>query len=135
MCIILPRRKYFHSYFHITMSKKPKVFKGKKMKLYNVPEDVQQIIIDKLEEEKINCKCERSQDYAIYKMLRQYNDLMCCELMVAFNGQILKPAPDIIFEGDRITVSLKVPLSTPLGMALNYKRIESSEASGKKKAE
>lgn len=116
------------------MSKPPTILKGKKMKLLNVPEDIQKIIIEKQSEEKINCDCERSQDYAIYKMLRTYQQIMCCDPALAYKGQIYTPVYDINFENGEIILSLKVPISSPLGMALNYKRIEPSETPGKKEA-
>lgn len=103
------------------MSYKPTILKGKKMKLVNVPEDVQEIIIEKQNQEKATCECERAQDYAIYKMIRAYDQLMKTN-----------PETGISFENGEIVLSLKVPMSSPLGMALNYNRIESSEATRKK---
>jgi hypothetical protein len=95
------------------MSKKPQIKKGKNMLIEDVPEDIQQIIIKKQDEEKAICECERPQDYAIYKMLRAYNQLI--------NDINIDNAVGL--ENGEIVLSLKVPISTPLGMALNYKRI------------
>lgn len=95
------------------MSKKPIVKKGKNILLKSVPSDIQEIIIKKQDEEKGICECERPQDYAIYKMLRAYNQLI--------NDINIDNAVGL--ENGEIVLSLKVLISTPLGMALNYKRI------------
>ncbi len=95
------------------MSKKPTVIKGKNILLKGVPEDIQRIIITKQDQEKVNCECERPQDYAIYKMLRAYDEL----------ASGLEVDKNVAFENGEIVLSLKVPMSSALGMALNYKRI------------
>lgn len=119
------------------MSRKPEVFKGKKMKLYNVPEDVQRYIIERRDQEIINCdNCIRSQDYAIYKILREHRNIIGAKdvMVVGFNGQFLQLSEfDVSFEGLNIRITSKIELNTPLGMTLNYKRLESSKATGKEK--
>lgn len=54
------------------MAKKITIFPGKNMIMEDVPEDVQKIILEKKNAEEADCDCMRSQQYAIFKMIREW---------------------------------------------------------------
>lgn len=108
------------------MANRPKVKKGKSMLLGSVPEDVQRILISKLGDEAENCKCTRGQDYALYKIVREWSGSVGVpdgSMVVCFGGHFVSPSDlDISVVGDRVSVSFKVPITSPVGAMLNYGR-------------
>lgn len=113
------------------MNKQPTIKSGKSILLQKVPTDIQQIIIDRQMSEKEDCECERSQDHAIYKMLREHKKTIGNGqvLSVAYKGEFLSITNyDVSFDDYNIRITFPVPLETGLGLALNYKRLEKEPA-------
>lgn len=52
--------------------RKISIFTGKNILMEDVPEDVQRIIAEKVEKEKGDCECIRSQQYAVVKIIREW---------------------------------------------------------------
>lgn len=101
------------------------------MLLEKVPPDIQKIIIERQKSEKQDCECQRSQDHAIYKMLREHSRTIGNGevLSMAYKGEFLEIQDyDVSFEHQNIRVSFPVAMDTSLGLALNYKRIEKESA-------
>lgn len=107
------------------MANIPKVKPNKSILLKNVPEDIQKILIEKTEAEKKFCKCERPQDYSLYKIVRDWDQsLASASLVIAFDGEFLvAPDADVQFAGNRVCVTFNIPITSGVGALLNYRRI------------
>lgn len=110
------------------MANKAKVKTGKGMLLRSVPVDVQRVVLAKIREEEEHCKCVRGQDYALYKIVREWGDSVGAPggpLVVCLGGQFVAPG-DVSVEvvGSRVSVTFSVPITTPVGALLNYGRQE-----------
>lgn len=97
------------------------------MLLEDVPVDVQKIIIKKTSSESENCKCHRPQDYALWKVVREWDGVLGAEdgqLVICYAGQFFPvEIADIDFVGDRVYINCKIPITSGVGALLNYRRI------------
>lgn len=112
------------------MPKEAKVFKGKKMLLAKIPEDVQKMIIERQQKEKSLCECERAQEWAIYKIIREHNALTTHISSLYHLGHAFPVSPNCHLEGNEFVINLtvKVPITHPMGMAMNYARIKEADS-------
>lgn len=110
------------------MANKAKVKKGKGILLENVPVDIQEVLISKNVEDSEDCKCTRGQDYSLYKIVREWNSTIGREdgpplIVVGGNVQPLEDF-NVSFEGSRVVITARFPITTPVGLTLNIARIE-----------
>lgn len=109
------------------MSNKPKPKPGKGILLENVPIDVQEALISKKNELSDDCKCERGQNYALYSIVREWQQSVGDSEnvpVVIFGGQIQKLDDNVSVEfvGTHVHISFKVPITSPVGAIFNYER-------------
>ncbi len=107
------------------MGRNVKIKKGKEIRLTDVPVDVQEIVAKRQRLEEELCDCERAQERVIYKIIREHNDLTREGSTLFYKGHAVKVQPEARFENGEfvITLTVRAPLHTSLGMAMNYERI------------
>lgn len=109
------------------MANKAKVKPGKSILLEAVPVEVQRILIEKTAAEGENCKCTRGQDYALYKIVKEWKAARSPGLFFMVDGQLTEVDPEVSFQGGRVCITFSVPITSPVGAVLNYRRIESAK--------
>lgn len=111
------------------MANRAKIKAGKSMLLEQVPVDVQMVLLAKLADEEEHCKCTRSQDYALYKIVREWSSVFnSANLVVSVDGQWCSPGDVQISAQDmRIVVTFSLPITGNVGALLNYGRKEEGE--------
>ena len=108
------------------MGKIAKVKKGKYILLHDVPVDVQQAIIDKIQQENELCNCIRPMAHALYSIVREHTHLIGCTdaMHVVFHGHAAQASQVYHkFTGEYVELSMRIPVTSPLGAHLNYARI------------
>jgi hypothetical protein len=111
------------------MARNPKIKRGKAIRLRDVPLDVQEIVMRRQKYEEDLCDCERAQERVVYKIIREHNATTSDGSTLFYKGHTVKVQPETRFENGEfvITLTVRAPLHTSLGMALNYERIGSKE--------
>lgn len=113
------------------MANHPKLKTGKSILLERVPEDIQKILIEKTAVESEHCKCHRPQDYSLYKILREWDHIVCASkgsLVLMVDGQSINLQDvEINFFGSSVVLIAKFPITSNVGAVLNFNRISDGE--------
>lgn len=113
---------YLNLIFVLRMGKKVIIKEGKKMLLENVPIEVQKLLVERQDDEKELCDCERSQEYALYKIVREHASVFNKKMpVVLINGQFVESELfNIHHLPGFITLSVTIPDHTSAGMAITH---------------